>query len=263
MTVTVLEAPPSVFDEEQTEAVRDCLRQITDDERPRLWALLEPMLRAISARDVSTVTTLVSRVAEGPIRKCLLGVAKPFLAAYRAAVRESADLGVQLRQPHVYGRARQDFLGMFTGLSGIVAPVEIWACRTGLYWEKVEADAFAGVETSRRMHTPVPLDYRHHGGTVLGCSRRWELADDGALFGTFDMGGHPPAQHAARAAQRGELGLSMSVRFRTRWLAAVAPDEWDANAGALDVCVRDAASVEAVALTPAPTYPTATVASVW
>ena len=41
------------------------------------------------------------------------------------------------------------------------------------------------------------------------------------------------------------------------------PDEWNPATGALDVCVRDEASVEAVALTPAPTYPTATVERVW
>jgi hypothetical protein len=64
------------------------------------------------------------------------------------------------------------------------------------------------------------------------------------------MGGHPAAQHAARVAERGDLGLSMSVSFRTKWLAHPAPNEWP---GLLDVCVRDAAIVEAVALTPAPT----------
>ena len=43
----------------------------------------------------------------------------------------------------------------------------------------------------------------------------------------------------------------MSVRFRRKCTAHVAPDEWDPRAGELDVCARDAASVEAVALTPA------------
>lgn len=262
MTTSVLEAPPSVLDAEQVEAVRDCLRQITDDERARLWLWLEPMMRALSAQDVTAVTTLPGRVPDGPIRRCLLRVAKPFLANYRGRLSAGVQLR-DLRQPHTYGRARQDFLGLFTGLSGMVAPVDVWACRTGLYWEKVEADAFGAVNTSTRWHEPVPLDYRHHGGTVLGCSRGWGLDDDGGLLGTFDMGSHPAAQHAARAAQRGDLGLSMSVRFRTRWLARVAPDEWDANAGVIDVCVRDAASVEAVALTPAPTYPSATVSRVW
>ncbi len=132
------------------------LRQITDDERARLWHLLEPMVRAIDAQDVTAVTAAVGRVPDSPIRRCLLAVAKPFIAAYRAAVREYGNTGVQIREPrHVYGRARPDFLGMFTGLSGTVAPVEVWACRTGLYWEKVECDGFAGVNTSRRWHEPV------------------------------------------------------------------------------------------------------------
>ena len=90
---------------------------------------------------------------------------------------------------------------------------------------------------------------------VVGLSRRWELDDDGGLRGTFDMGSHPAAQLAARIAQSDEgLGLSMGVRFRTRWLAHPAPDEWDPRTGDLDMCVRDAASVEAVALTPTPVF---------
>ena len=117
----------------------------------------------------------------------------PYMAEYRRLVQVE---GVQLRdlprKPHIYGRAQPDFLGMFKGLSGTVAPVDVWACsRTGLYWEKVEAAAFAGVNTRPRHHEPVPLDYRHHAKTVLGLSRRWELDNDGALHGTFDMGSHP------------------------------------------------------------------------
>jgi hypothetical protein len=110
---------------------------------------------------------------------------------------------------------------------------------------------------------PVPLDYRHHPDTILGLSRRWWLDDDGNLSGQFRIGSHPAAQHAARAAQSGDLGLSMSVRFDTTWLTHPSPDEWDPTAGVLDVAVRDHANVEAVALTPTPAYPSATVDRVW
>ena len=195
------------------------------------------MMRAIAAGDVDTVVKLPGR-STGAVRKCLLRVAKPQMAEYRRRLQvEVVQLRDLPRKPHIYGRAQPDFLGMFKGLSGKVAPVDVWACsRTGLYWEKLEADAFAAVNTRPRHHEPVPLDYRHHAKTVLGLSRRWTLDNDGALHGMFDMGSHPPAQHAARAAQRGDLGLSMSVRFRTRWLAQVAPDDWDPVAGDL-TCV--------------------------
>jgi hypothetical protein len=264
MTVAVLATPPSTFTDEQIEAVRQCLRQISDDDRAMLWNLMEALMRAIDAEDVSAVTAAVARAPDGLMRGCLAAIAKPFVDACRAAIREHVGTGVQLREERrVYGRAQPDFLGLFSGLIGTVAPVEVWVCRTGLYWEKTEADAFANVNTSRRWHDPKPLDYRHHAETVLGCSRCWGLGDDGALLGTFDMGSYPTAQHAARAAQRGDLGLSMSVRLRTRWLAHPSPEELNPATGDLDVCVRDQASVEACALTPVPTYPSATVRRVW
>ena len=86
-----------MLDAEQIEAVRDCLCRITDDERARLWHLLEPMVRAIDNQDVTAVTAAVGRVPDGPMRRCLLAVAKPFIATYRAAVREYGSTGVQLR----------------------------------------------------------------------------------------------------------------------------------------------------------------------
>ena len=261
MPVAVLDMPSSVLGDEAIDAVRDCLHHLRDDERPKLFGLLDMMVRAIGAGDVTAATALVNRVADGPILRCLMRVAKPFMAVNRARLGG----GVQLREVrHVYGRSRPACLGMFRGLSGSVAPVDVWACPVGLYWEKVEPDAFASVNTSRHGHVPVPLDWRHESKMVVGLSRRWELDDDGGLHGTFDMGSHPAAQLAARIAQSDEgLGLSMGVRFRTRWLAHSAPDEWDPRTGDLDMCVRDAASVEAVALTPTPVFPSATVRRVW
>jgi hypothetical protein len=256
VSVAVLDHQSDLVDIE-VEAIRDCLRQITDAERPRLWSALEA-LRATLAGGAGGIAGILHRAPAGPIRRCLTQVARETARA--------TEYGERSRRPAVLvrGRARPAFLGLLQGLTGTVAPVETWAAsRTGLYWEKVEADAFAGVQLGTRGHLPVPLDYRHHPDVVLGCSRRFELAGDGSLLGTFELGSHPAAQHVGRAAQRGDLGLSMSVRFRTRWLAHPAPDEWDPVAGVLDVCVRDDAVVEAVALTPAPTYPAATVERVW
>jgi hypothetical protein len=53
-------------------------------------ALLEPMLRAMGAEGMSAVTALVSRVPDGPIRRGLLAVANPFIAAWRATIRDRA-----------------------------------------------------------------------------------------------------------------------------------------------------------------------------
>jgi hypothetical protein len=152
---------------------------------------------------------------------------------------------------------------MVRGLTGTVAPVEVWSSRAGLYWDKVDADAFAGVDTSRRGDEPVPLDWRHRGDVVLGCSRRFEVDDDGNLRGAFDLGSQPAAEHAGRLAQSdGGLGLSMSVRFAQRWFN-VSRAEWDPHAGIVDCVVLNDARVERIGLTPAPTFPSARVDRVW
>ena len=247
------------------DAVRRCLRQITDVDRPTLWTAIEHLNRALYERSVTAVTNLIARVGDNPIRACLLTMAGPFLAANRAAYMSDhrATTQTAVAQPLVRGRHRQEFLGLFKGLEGVVAPVDVWSARTGLYWEKISPDAFAAVNTSRQWHDPKPLDWRHNAGVVVGLSRGWRLGGDGALLGRFDMGSHPLAQAAARAAQAGDLALSMSVRFYTHWIGQTAPDEWDPRVGLIDTCLRDHASVEAVALTPTPAYPQATINRVW
>ena len=67
----MLPAPATLFEPEQVDAVRDCLRQITDDERGHLWGLLEPLMRAIAAGDLDTVVKLPGRTT-GAVRNCLL-----------------------------------------------------------------------------------------------------------------------------------------------------------------------------------------------
>lgn len=259
----LLPAEPELqLSELEVDAIRECLRSIRADERPKLYTLLDGLRSAIASGDLAGMTALAGRAPEGPIRRCLLRVIRPFVTARR----RSGEAGAELEQrastapPAVRGHYRPGFLGLYRGLAGVVAPVEVWACR-GLYWHKVNADAFAGVHTGRRGHEPVGLDWRHHRGTVLGCSRGWGLAPDGSLLGTFDLGSHPAAQAAGRMAERDEVGLSMSVRFRTHWLAQVDPDEWGPDA--LDVCTRDDAVVEAVALTPAPAFSSARVTRTW
>jgi hypothetical protein len=261
MPVAVLDHE-NMLDERQIDAIRSCLYRIGDDDRARLWLLTEPMLRAIAERDTPTINALVAGAPEGPIRDCLLLLGMPTIAAARAGTLDRPACIPPPPAPFVLGRARPDFLGMFSRLEGTVAPVDVWASR-GLYWEKTDADAFAGVTQSRQWHEPVGLDYRHNPRVVLGVSRQWRVDDDGNLAGEFELGSYPVAQHAARAAERHDLGLSMSVRFDTRWVAHPSPAEWSPADGILDVCVRHDGNVEAVALTPAPTYPTATVDRVW
>lgn len=206
------------------------------------------------------VETVLKRAPDGPIRRCLARIARPLLLAPHRAGPELERVHTRTAAPAVRGHHRPEFLGLYKGLCGVVAPVEVWACR-GLYWHKVNADAFAGVHTGTRWHEPVGLDWRHHRGVVLGCSRGFGLAADGSLLGTFELGSFPAAQAAGRMAEGREVGLSMSVRFRTRWLAQVDPHE--SGPDALDVCVRDDAVVEAVALTPTPAFSAATVDRVW
>jgi hypothetical protein len=251
------------FDERELEIVRDCLHEIRDVERPHLFTCLELLFRAIATSKESAIDSAVGRVGDGPIRTCLQKIAAPFVRSLRAALRSGEDLFAVTPKPFVYARSQPSFLGLFSGLSGTVAPTDVWACRTGLYWEKVEPDAFWSVPTGRRGHLPVSLDYRHDPKQHAGMSKKWSLDDDGSLCGEFMIGSHPDAQHWAREAQRGDLGLSMSVRFATRWLERPSPDEWDPVTGTLDMCLRDDASVESVALTPEPTYPSATVERVW
>jgi hypothetical protein len=257
--VTIVDIRPGpTIDGPVVEAVRATLRAIRDEERPMLWNRLGGLLRAIEAGEVRLVTALIGCTPDGPIRTCLLRIATPFLSEHRVSL--PARRGGSVAR----GRAQPEFLGMFSGLQGCVAPTCEWSCaRTGLHWESVDGDAFYGVRTGRRGHWPVPLDYRHRDDVVIGATQELEVDDDGSLLGTFRIGSHPAAQHAARAAQRGDLALSMSVRFDTRWLVHQSPNDWDPASDALDICVLDHGTVEAVALTPVPAFAGATVSRVW
>jgi phage head maturation protease len=257
MTVALIDQTAAVFDDEQTAVIRDCLRQIGDADRALLWTWLDGLRSAMVTNDLTALVRIPSRAPDGPIRRCLFRLVRPIVRAHERNLPMAGMTSVEVR-----GHARPAFLGLYRGLQGTVTPVDAWATR-GLLWEKVEPDAFADVNTSTWSHEPIPLDYRHDPKVVLGCSRQWTVADDGALHGRFDIGSHPVAQHAARAAERGELGLSMLVRLHTRWLAHPSPDEWSPADGVLDVCVHDHANIEAVSLTPSPTFPQATVARVW
>jgi hypothetical protein len=244
--------------EREVDAVRDCLRSITDEERPRLWALLDGMRLMIGYRELAGIRALVNRAPAGPIRRCLARIAQPVLDTHATLVRTAAT-----KPGYVYGRAQPAFLGMFTGCMGVVAPVDVWSCRD-TFWEKVDPDAFYDIHTGGHGHIPVPLDWRHRPDAIVGLSRQWTVRDDGTLRGRFDIGPTPAAQLAARLAQSDEgLGLSVSVRFDTQWLAHLSPNEWDPSTGAVDVCVRRHANVESVALTPTPTFPSARVKWVW
>jgi len=254
ITAATVDAPYTAVDDHDILAIRACLKRIADHERPQLWSAIDFLRHALLSDDSYAANRIIAAAPDGPIRSCLLRVALPFLRARRQP-GPPADR-------HVQGRARTGSL--YRGFEGVAGPVEQWSsARTGLYYEKVDADAYSAVPTDRVFHEPVPINYGHAPALVVGCSRRWSLAGDGSLCMEGEFGSWPAAQQYARQADAGQLGLSVEMVYRTRWLAHPAPGEWDPTRGVVDLCHRDQAHIEAVALVTRPAFDTAVIRRVW
>jgi hypothetical protein len=129
-------------------------------------------------------------------------------------------------------------------------PDNNWAS-TGLRWLGVDADCFGLVDTDRRGHYPVALQWRDRGGHAIGMSRKWTLDDDGSLLGEFFVPPDPVAQVAAELAAHKRVAPSIGFRFEADWVF-IDPADWDPVAGRLDICRFVDADLQEVSLTPSP-----------
>jgi phage head maturation protease len=226
------------------ETVRNARRMLTEDDLPKLINLLERIDNALSLGSRVICDRVVAAAPDGPIRRCLAAIVR-----HHAPVAERSTLG-RTGTLHTSSTRRP-----YESLSGMCAPVNEWA-NSGWRWQSIDPDCFAFIDTRRFGHEPVSLLWQHRSGTTpLGLSRKWSVADDGALSGEFYVPAYPIAQMAAAMAKEGGLGLSVGVRFDSDWIHPD-PSDWDPRTGTVDVCTHMNATVEEVSLTPTPMYDT-------
>lgn len=126
--------------------------------------------------------------------------------------------------------------------------------RVGLYDEVIAYGALTESLADDHGHTrTLPLLAFHDAQSMpIGKAVTWREERDG-LYGTWQIADHAVAQEAARAARDEYLtGLSIGfVPLRTRWQYA---QDWDYDAGRVDLATVTEARLLEVSLTPVPAY---------